>query len=89
MSAPELTPWFDGATQKPKRRGVYMLMSGSSVGYQYWDGALWYPWRSDAERAAADHRRGMPASRQYQCDNWRGLAAPSPSTQGTAPEGEH
>lgn len=72
MNDEDLTPWFDGATAKPKRHGVYMLMSGALVGYQRWDGTAWGPWDSDAD-IAAQTRPGDYASASYQNDNWRGL----------------
>ena len=71
MDEKYLTPWFDGKT-KPTRKGVYMLMSGASVGYQKWDGLGWSPWFADAHRAAKS-KKGDYASPQYQNDKWRGL----------------
>ena len=67
-----LTPWFDGTQYKPARVGVYMLMSGSSVGYQRWDGVAWSPWYMDVYGAANAHLDSY-ASTKYQDDNWRGL----------------
>ena len=71
-----LTPWFDGALVKPKRLGVYMLMSGLNVGYQQWDGVKWGPWCINADKAAS-YRPGNYAAAQFQNDNWRGLRAGS------------
>ena len=41
------TPWFPGNI-KPARRGVYQQMCGHGValGYQYWNGAVWFGWRA-------------------------------------------
>ena len=72
MQEEDLTPWFDGKKHKPARRGVYMLMSGNSLGYQKWDGQGWLPWSSDVLHAAA-YKDGEYVSQQYRDDNWRGL----------------
>ena len=79
-----LTPWFDGAKHKPARRGVYMLMSGQTCGFQYWDGKQWFSW-TDTAADAYKARKWTPASPSYQNDNWRGLtctAFMSPSRSG-------
>ena len=68
----DLTPWFDGTLYKPARPGVYMLMSGSSVGYQRWDGVEWSSWYLDVD-GAANGRLDSYADTHYQNDNWRGL----------------
>lgn len=71
-----LSPWFNGREHKPARPGVYMQMSGASVGYQKWDGIKWGPWCSEADRAERT-REGDYASDTYQSDNWRGLLRPN------------
>ena len=68
----DLTPWFDGKLYKPKRPGVYMLMSCSSVGYQRWDGVTWSSWYEDVD-GAANCPLDSYAAKSYQNDNWRGL----------------
>ncbi len=79
MNEKELTPWFDG-TIKPVRKGVYMLMSGASVGYQKWDGIAWSWWCLTADQAARC-KKGDYASYSYQCDKWRGLCEKPKSTR--------
>ena len=72
----KLTPWFDGKTHKPVRRGVYGLMCGGLhdlYGYQYWDGKTWRGWRlsiADAFKA----RYLAAVDDKYQNDDWRGVA---------------
>ena len=68
----KLTPWFDGFAVKPLRNGVYMLLSDSDTGYQYWDGTQWGSWARTPEMAVRNRNR--PANFYYQNDNWRGLA---------------
>lgn len=75
MDESKLTPWFSGATHKPKRRGVYMLMCGGKadkVGYQLWDGHKWGPWHETVS-AAANTAPGDYATDATQSDDWRGL----------------
>lgn len=71
------TPWFDGR-KKPARRGVYQQKDGhgQTIGYQYWDGSVWYAWCTTA-REAFDARRCFPAAADCQNDKWRGLLAPN------------
>jgi hypothetical protein len=72
QAQPKVTPWFDGRSHKPSRPGVYQQMSGSMLGYQYWDGSVWWGWAETISTAHA-MRKGTPASPCYQTDNWRGL----------------
>jgi hypothetical protein len=68
----KLTPWFDGKLYKPVYPGVYQQLNGDKqLGYQRWDGRLWYAWYESVERAA---KSIGPAARGFQNDNWRGLA---------------
>ena len=66
----KLTPWFCG-NDKPVRVGVYMLCSGGSVGYQYWNGLRWFAWSTTPNGAVL--LKHMPAANCFQNDNWRGL----------------
>ena len=71
MSAkPKLTPWFPGHI-KQVRPGLYQQMAEDELGYQYWTGAQWGPWSSDAAEAFQD--RKFPC--WHQSDPWRGLAS--------------
>jgi hypothetical protein len=83
----KLTPWFDGKTQKPARRGVYMLMSGPKIGFQKWDGIAWGSWYETVDAAARTPKHDY-ANAVYQSDNWRGLAQKTPNVQFTGcPQG--
>lgn len=81
FSESDLTPWFDGAKEKPTIEGYYMLRSGDGghVGFQKWDGALWGQWYLTMEEAVdAEERGGLePVASMYQNDPWRGLKAPA------------
>lgn len=66
----KLTEWFPGHI-KPVRKGVYQQMTGSYLGYQYWDGQLWGRW-SETPAGAYDGK-SEPASSKYQNDPWRGI----------------
>ena len=68
----KLTNWFDGSAVKPSRKGVYMLLSGSHIGYQHWNGAQWGIWLLTPEMA--EKNKAELAVAHYQNDNWRGLA---------------
>ena len=69
----KLTPWFDGKLYKPAYPGVYQQLGGGdkTIGYQRWDGNYWYEWSEYAEYAA---KSTAPAARDFQNDDWRGLA---------------
>lgn len=71
MIKSKLTPWFKN--QKPYRIGVYQQRSGlyREIGYQRWDGKLWFSWCKTPEEAA---REPWPACVTCQNDPWRGLA---------------
>lgn len=73
------TPWFHGKT-KPARRGVYQQMCGHgvSLGYQYWNGAVWFGWRA-TPREAFEERKNTPARTQE--DKWRGLMKKTPNSK--------
>ena len=71
MNSTILTSWFDGEKFKPARIGVYMLLSGTNLGYQNWDGKKWGLWFMDASSAAGEQRNY--AASQFQNDNWRGV----------------
>lgn len=86
MGKRELTPWFDGRYFKPARRGVYMLLSCGTVGYQKWDGKRWGPWHFTVA-AAAKCGAGNYAAWQYQNDKWRGLRKP-PNAELTGANGK-
>ena len=68
----KLTPWFHSGV-KPVRPGVYQQMCGKrlEVGYQRWDGTVWYGWCFTPAQAA---RSTVPARTEHQNDPWRGLA---------------
>ena len=70
-----LTPWFDGSAVKPCCIGVYMLLSDSNIGYQYWNGARWGSWATTPEIAVKLSR--FAADAYFQNDKWRGLAQKS------------
>ena len=78
MEDHKLTPWF-GGHDKPARKGVYMLHSGASVGYQYWNGFRWFAWCNTPDGAVRS--KHMPASACFQNDNWRGLTKKPPNVR--------
>jgi hypothetical protein len=43
------------------------------VGFQYWDGDLWYVWDFSPSKAYAQFKAGEVAGRQFQDDPWVGL----------------
>lgn len=71
----EKTPWFDGSKQKPWEPGPYEQKSGffGEVGFQYWDGSLWYAWDETVEGAMRHYQRRDLADISLQNDPWRGL----------------
>ncbi len=79
MSKAKLTEWFDGRKQKPWEPGVYQQKSGSlmMIGFQYWDGRVWYTWEETKEGAMRNYRHRAIAFSTYQNDPWRGLAPSS------------
>lgn len=75
MSAPELTPWFNGMAVKPQRKGAYERDYGPYVRARpykpvplldWWDGKQWL--------YLGDCGIGGYCVRQHQ--PWRGLAHP-------------
>jgi hypothetical protein len=64
------TAWFDGY-DKPVRVGVYRQVNGDgTLGYQRWDGKLWYLWASTADMASKSQ---IPAAHRFQNDDWNGI----------------
>ena len=64
------TAWFDG-NDKPVRVGVYRQVNGDgTLGYQRWDGKLWYSWSATADMAA---KAQIPAAQRFQNDDWNGV----------------
>ena len=69
----KLTGWYSG-NQKPARVGVYQQfgVDRKTVGYQYWNGNLWFSWCYTPD-AAYRARKGCPVAFCYQDDKWRGV----------------
>ena len=78
MKKAELTPWFPRGT-KPARKGVYMQHSGTlgQLGYQYWDGAVWFAWALTPPEANRMYCLDMRADQRFQDDQWRGITRKS------------
>ena len=82
MSEQKLTPWLPGEV-KPSRPGVYQQFCGlgSEIGYQYWDGKIWYTWAKTRAGALREYEHGWKSC--YQNDKWRGLAIAPREEQAT------
>lgn len=74
----KLTKWYPGHI-KPARLGVYRKKSVfGRLGYQRWDGFLWYLWCETIDSASAAPFPVIPAA---QNNPWQGLAE-DPSESG-------
>jgi hypothetical protein len=74
------TPWFPGHI-KPVRVGVYQQRLSNNpdacIGYQYWDGGLWWWWRENPNDAYRSRMSDIYPIHKFQNDSWRGLTKES------------